>query len=128
MDDMYHNCKWCRNYRNGRCIKSSEVFESPVNKELYNMVESGKLSEAITEGIKLPEKMSRLERLLAGYGISHKRQEEILQMVGAELEEYLPTMVECIDRSVGDLLINTEFNLEDLELTDPKGFCCKYFV
>lgn len=123
---MYHNCRWCRFNIKGKCVKSSEVFESSVSMELYQIAESGKLSEAIKEGLKLP-KMVKLESLLAGYGISQKRQKEILQMVGAELEDFTPTMVEGIDTSVSQLLYNTESVVEDLELKDPESFYCKYF-
>lgn len=127
LDDRYHNCRWCRFNDKGKCIKTSEVFESSVSNELYDLAESGKLSEAINEGLKLP-KMSKLESLLAGYGISQKRQKEILQAVGAELEDFIPTMVEGIDNSVSQLLINTEIKQEDLEIVDPESFYCKYFV
>lgn len=127
LDEMYHNCRWCRFNDKGKCVKSSMVFESPVSKELYDLAESGKLSDAIKEGLKLP-KMAKLERLLAGYGISQKRQKEILQAVGAELEDFIPTIVEGIDNSVSQLIINTEGKLEDLELTDPESFYCKYFA
>ncbi len=124
---MYHNCRWCRFNDNGKCIRILEVFESSVSDGLYELVESGKLSEAINEGLKLP-KMSELERLLTGYGISQKRQKEILQAVGAELEDFIPTMVEGIDNSVSQIIINTESKLEELELTDPESFYCKYFA
>jgi len=127
MDDMFHNCKWCTFNDKGKCVKSSEVFESSVSEELYELAESGKLSEAIKEGLKLP-KMSKLESLLAGYGISQKRQKEILQAVGAEIEDFIPTMVEGIDSSVSQLIINTESKLGDIELKDPESFYCKYFA
>jgi hypothetical protein len=124
--DIYHNCRWCRFNNNGKCVKSSVVFERSVSAELYDLVESGKLSEAITEGLKLP-KMSKLVNLLASYGISQKRQKEILQAVGAELEDFIPAMVVGIDDSVSQLIINAEANAEDLELIDPESFYCKYF-
>jgi len=125
-DELYHNCRWCRFSNNGKCLKSSEIFESTVSEELYKLVEGGNLSEAIREGLTLP-KMSKLESLLAGYGISQKRQKEVLQAVGAELEEFIPIMVEGIDNSVSKLILNTESKLVDLELKDPESFYCKYF-
>lgn len=127
VDEMYHNCRYCRFNDNGKCIKSSGVFESSVSEELYDLAESGKLSEAITEGLKLP-KMAKLDSLLASWGISQKRRKEILQAVGAELEEFIPTMVEGIDNSVSQLIINTECKLGDLELLNPESFYCKYFA
>ena len=48
-------------------------------------------------------------------------------MVGAELEDFIPTMVEGIDKSVSCLIINTESKLGELEPKDPKSFYCKYF-
>ena len=126
LDEMYHNCRWCRFYSKGKCVKTPKVFYTSVSDELYNLVESGKLSEAINEGLKLP-KMSKLTSLLEWYSISQKRQKEILKAVAEELEEFIPTMVESIDGSVGDLIINTESKVEDLELKDPESFYCKYF-
>ena len=127
LNERYHNCRWCRFNDKGKCVKSSEVFKSSVSEELYELTESGKLSEAINEGLKLP-KMIKLQSLLIEYGISQKRQKEILQAVGAEIEDFIPTMVEGIDNSVSQLIINTESKLEDLELTDPESFYCKYFA
>lgn len=125
-DELYHNCRWCRFSNNGKCLKSSEVFESPVSMELYQIAESGNLSEAIKEGLTFPN-MAKLESLLAGYGISQKKRKEILQAVGAELEEFIPTMVEGIDNSVSKLILNTESKLADLEIKDPESFYCKHF-
>jgi hypothetical protein len=125
-DELYHNCRWCRFSNDGKCLKSSEVFESTISEELYTLVEGGELSEAIQEGLTFP-KMAKLERLLAGYGISQKIQKEILQAVVVELEEFTPTMVAEIHDSVSKLILNTESKLEDLELKDSESFYCKYF-
>ena len=127
MDEMYHNCIWCSFNREGRCAKSSEVFESAMIGEHYILVEDGKLSEAIEERLRFP-KMHKLEILLKGYGISQKRQKEILQAVGAELEDFIPTMVEEITDSVGDLILNISSDTEGLELKYPERFYCKYFI
>ena len=127
LDDMYRTCKYCRNNINGRCVKSSEVFDfSSGSEAIYEAAESGKLSEAIREGIKLPQ-MSKLEKLLAWYAISQKRQKAIIQAVREELTEFIPAMVECIDSSVSSLIINLGGTAEGLELKDPDSFCCKYF-
>lgn len=127
LDDRFHSCRWCKFNIDGKCVKSPEVFESSVSEELYDLAESGKLSEAIKEGLKLP-KMTKLERLLAGYGISQKRQKEILQVVGDELEDFIPTMVEGVDDSVSKFIVNVESNIEGLELVDPESFYCKHFM
>lgn len=127
MDEMmYHNCRWCRHNVKGSCVKSSEVFEGSAIDSLYEIAESGKLSEAITEGLKFP-KFEKLESLLAEYGISQKRQAEILKTVKAELEEFIPTLVEGVDESVSRLILSYEADVEDLELKDPESFYCNYF-
>lgn len=125
-NDLYHNCRWCRFNVKGTCIKSTEIFVGYVTDSLYEIAESGKLSEAITEGLKFP-KFEKLESLLAEYGISQKRQKEILQTVKAELEDNTPTMVEGVDDSVSRLILSYEADVEDLELKDPESFYCKYF-
>lgn len=127
MDDMmYHNCRWCRYNVKGSCVKSSEGFEGSATDSLYEIAESGKLSEAITEGLRFP-KFEKLESLLVEYGISQKRQKEILQTVKAELEDNTLTMVEGVDDSVSRLILSYEADVEDLELKDPESFYCKYF-
>ena len=120
-------CKWCRFY-NGKCEKFSEIFidNSSVSSELYELAESGKLSEAITEGLTLP-KMSELEKLLESSGIAKKKQKDILKAVRAELEDYIPTIVAGIDDSVSQLIINVDSKVEDMEPVDPFAFYCKYF-
>ena len=126
MESRYHNCRWCK-YRSGdTCLMSSEVFESGVADALYDLAESGKLSEAIEEGIKIP-KLDTLNSILAGYGLSQKRQKEILQAVGAELEGFIPSMVESIDSTVSKLIINLDPVVQDLYLKDPESFYCKHF-
>ena len=127
LDELYHNCKWCTFNDKGKCVKSSEVFEDSVGEELCKLAESGELSEAIKEGITLP-KMSKLRSLLDRYGISQKRQKEILQAVGAELEDFIPDRVTEIGLNVSQLIINTDIKRGDMELKDPESFYCKYFA
>jgi hypothetical protein len=124
--EMYHNCKWCRCFESGKCSRSSDIFDRSVRDELYELAESGKLSEAIKESVKIP-KLSKLERTLAWYDISQKRQKEILQAVRAELEEFIPDLAEGIDDSVSKLISNLGGKAEDLEIRDPESFYCKYF-
>lgn len=126
VNELFHDCRWCKCNINGKCTKIPEVLESSASAVLYELSESGKLSEAIQEGLRLPN-MDKLRRLLTGYGISQKCQKEILRAVGAELEEFIPTMVEGIDTSVGELFVNVEDDLGGITLTDPENFYCKYF-
>lgn len=127
MDDMYHNCRWCRHNVKGSCAKSSEVFENPVIDNSYKLAEDGKLAEAIEEGLKFPE-FEKLQSLLDEYGISQKRQKEILATVQEELEDFTPNMVEAVDESVSRLILSYEADeLLDLELKDPESFYCKHF-
>lgn len=125
-EEWYHNCRWCRHNHNGKCTKTSEIFESPVSDELYELVENGELSEVIKEGLKLP-KMSKLENLLQWYGISQKRQVEILKAIREELEDFTPTLVVEIDSSVGCFIVNAVRKSAELELKDPENFYCKYY-
>ena len=128
LDERFHNCKSCSYFSKGKCTKISEEFDISVNGDLYELAESGKLSEAIREGLKLP-KMAEVESLLSDIGISQKKQKQILQAIRANLEDFIPTMVEGVDISVSRLFINaTESKIEDLELTDPETFYCKYFM
>ncbi len=126
MDDMYHNCRWCRYNDKGKCLKSSDVFNSPANKDLYKLSEDGILSEALQEGLSFP-KMIKVKSLLKEFGISQKRQNEILKAVGTELEDSIPTIIEGLDESVSQLLNKQNTVSEDLELKDPESFYCKYF-
>lgn len=124
--DIYHNCRWCRFNDKDKCVKSSEMFMSSVNDKLYELAESGKLSEAITEGLSTP-KLIKLKKLLEGYGMPQKRQREIINAVAEEIEENTPDLVASIDDSVRHLILGTDVVVEDMELKDPESFYCKYF-
>ena len=126
MDDIYHNCRWCRYNNKGKCVKSSSVFASVSEDEAITLTEGGYLSEALQEGLTFP-KMLKLEILLQDYGISQKRQKEILNTVRAELEDSIPVIVEGLDSSVSKLLYKQDKADEDLELKDPESFYCKFF-
>ena len=128
LDERFHNCKSCSYFSKGKCTKISEEFDISVNGDLYELAESGKLSEAITEGLKLP-KMAEVESLLSDSGISQKKQKQILQAIRANLEDFIPTMVEGVDNSVSHLIINLdESKQKEVQLTDPESFYCKYFM
>lgn len=126
VNELFHDCRWCKCNVNGKCTKIPEVMESSASEVLYELSESGKLSEAIKESIKLPN-MRKLESFLANCKLSKEVRGEILQMVGAELEEFIPTMVEEIDTGVSRLFINVENDLGGITLTDPENFYCKFF-
>lgn len=125
-EEWYHNCRWCRHNHNGKCTKTSEIFENPLSDELYELVENGKLTEAIKEGIE-PPKMRKIENLLAWYKVSKERQKEILQAIRDEMEAYLPTMVQELDSTVGCFIVNSVSKSVELELKDPENFYCKYY-
>lgn len=127
IDDMYHNCRWCKHNLNDRCVRLSKVFMSTGVNSAYQMAEDGRLFEAIGESLKAP-KFEYLESLLDEYKLSQKRKAEILKTIGEDLEMNKNNLIEDIDEGVSRLFLNSEVDgVEDLELIDPEAFYCKYF-
>lgn len=126
MENIYHSCKWCKFFDNGKCIISIEMFEINSNENLYELTENGILGDAIGEAIKFP-KFLKLKRLLESYKISTKRQNEILKCVVSELDDFIPTMVESIDDGVSTVIFNAWNKQEALKVKETDTFYCKYW-
>lgn len=127
LDEMYHNCRWCKHNVSNKCVKMGKVFESTGSSKVYQMAEDGRLFEAIEESL-TKSKFDYLKDLLQEYGISNKRYKEILKTIEEDLDMNKNNLIEDIDEGVSRLLLNNEVDsVNELELIDPENFYCKYF-
>lgn len=127
IDEMYHNCRYCKYNLNNKCVRMGVVFENTGSNSVYQMAEDGRLYEAIEESLQ-PPKFDYLKILLDEYKLSQKRKAEILKTVEEDLESNKNNLITDIDEGVSRLLLNSEVDsVEDLELIDPESFYCKYF-
>lgn len=127
IDEMYHNCRWCKHNLNNKCVRMGEVFENTGSNSAYQMAEDGRLYEAIEESLQ-PPKFDYLKSLLDEYKLSQKRKAEILKTIEEDLESNKNNLITDIDEGVSRLLLNSEADsVEYLGLIDPESFYCKYF-
>ena len=126
MDEVYHNCQWCKWFRSNQCL-NDEVFEQRPKIALFPFWEEGHLSEAIQESF-TPVKFKRLEQALLDSKLSQKRVKEIMQIVGGEIENAFNHWTQSIDDSVATALANYDFGGEDnVIIKNPNNFYCKFF-
>lgn len=128
MNDLYHNCRWCKwfDMKSGKCT-NEQVFGELDDNVLYPFWEDGHLSEAIREGFE-DFKFNELETALIESKLSTKRVKEIMKLFNEELESAFANWTESIDDSVSTALNNYDFRLADgIPIKDPSDFYCKYF-
>jgi len=128
MNDLYHNCCWCKwfDMKSRKCT-NEQVFGKLDDNVLYPFWEDGHLSEAIREGFK-DFKFNELETALIESKLSTKRVKEIMKLFNEELESAFANWTESIDDSVSTALNNYDFELADgIPIKDPSDFYCKYF-
>lgn len=131
MDDMYHNCRWCKHNVKGKCTKMGEVMESYVGDALYKFSEEGYLAETIRESMNLSQMpLHNLLGFLSELKISDKKKAQIEQAVRDDLEQNTNTIVNDLDSAVArQALDRMDANNPMLEydLIDPESFYCKYW-
>jgi hypothetical protein len=121
---MYHTCRYCRDFKDGRCLNS--VFEQD---RMYfaPFYEDGALSEAIKEGIGEP-KFKQLAAALYTSKLSAKTVEAIMKEFYEELEYVIVDMTIKIDDKVSAALESFDFGLDEgIQLNDHYEFFCKNF-
>jgi hypothetical protein len=131
--DMYHTCRWCKWYQGGKCINTAFTAGSDDVLGVYEVAESGRLSEAIQETLNSAS-LETLERELRGrladYKLSGKKIEELVQAFydGMEMlveREFTPKLDEVISKLYQDHAGTVE--PEGVEIVDPHTFYCREF-
>lgn len=91
IDELYHRCRWCRNFYNDKCTIADEVFEiSNIKEEIEDAIDDGGLAEAIRETLH-----SHLTALTYASDDKAATEEEIDKIIG-EIEVAVKNLsVDC---------------------------------
>lgn len=134
LEDMYHTCRWCKYFSNGKCINDRAFGGTEILSEaVYGIAEEGRLAGVLEEtlgSVKASKLSNRLRDVLESYKLSGKRVNEVLDLVVENLEEFLGTdCKEALDSAVSRLYQNSTDNLGSggVIIADPHSFYCKEF-
>lgn len=126
-EDMYHTCRWCHYYQEGKCYNNQ--IQEIDNIAVYSVSESGKLGAVIEETIESVKKTSfkELEYLLSDWGVSQKRIKEFGEKFKECFNDYNTDLKEWLDEKVSECY-QTELdgrNFDGLEISNPEEYYCK---
>ena len=85
MDAMYHTCRWCKHFKDGKCYVG--FASKDLSDTVYNVSEEGELAGVIEETLNngFPkELLEGIKDLLTGWKISKKRIKELEEYFGEE--------------------------------------------
>ncbi len=129
LEEMYHNCRHCHWFENGKCLHG-DTFSSSIDiKELLcGLSEDGILGDAIIEGFS-DEEFIGLKENLESSNLSKKKAKEIMDDFFIELDSVQRgTWSVSIEQAVIHAIINSAAAEEEsAELDDPDDFYCRYF-
>lgn len=126
-EDMYHCCRWCHHYQNGKCYNNNmQIIDDSA---VFEVAESGRLDEVLEETIK-SEKLTpfkELEYKLLEWNVSQKRIKEFNELFSSCYEEFALHLKESLDESVSRLY---QTDLDDrtfdgIEISNPEEYYCK---
>ena len=134
LEDMYHTCRWCKWFSDGKCINDRAFGGTEILSEaVYDIAEEGRLAGVLEEtfgSVKASNLSNRLRDMLESYKLSGKRVSEVLELVAESLEEFLGTdCKEALDDAISRLYKNNTDNLGSggVIIADPHSFYCKEF-
>lgn len=125
-NDMYKTCRYCRFYTSGGCSKIALMqTNATIGGEIYNIFESGELSDFITENLNIDNILEILIEELKEQSLIRKNKK--IDKDSFQIENYI---TEALDNTVSNFLISKIKDIkEDIYNTievDP-DFYCKYF-
>ena len=133
MDAMYHTCRWCKHFKDGKCYVG--FASKDLSDTVYNVSEEGELAGVIEETLNngFPkELLEGIKDLLTGWKISKKRIKELEEYFADKLPEVLDFgLKEKLDENISVLYQDRIENriIEDigLKINDPESFYwCKW--
>lgn len=134
LEDLYHTCRWCKWFSNGKCINDRAFGGTEILSEaVYGIAEEGRFAGVLEEtlgSVKASKLSNRLRDMLESYKLSGKRIDEVLELVSESLEEFLGTdCKEALDEAISRLYQNNTDNLGSggVIISDPHSFYCKEF-
>lgn len=139
-DDMYHACRWCHWFDNGKCCKGIVDIDRslPVVPVVYDVSESGALSGTLEESLgsaNRAEFKRRLREELLKLKPSQKKFKEFFQVFDECMEQFLDLDVKpLLDNDISMLYqnriegtVNATSASAEVVIKEPADFCCKYF-
>lgn len=134
--ERFKTCKYCRYYSCGKCYNKEVMsFISGAKPEIYDVSESGRLSDTIretagscdTKGMK-----KELIDLLKKWKVSSKRIEEFERTFDEVLEQWLEfSLRDDLDEAISMLYensVDTDNTTEGVEISNPSEYSCKEFM
>ena len=134
-NDMYHCCRWCHYFKNGKCLKDSIIDNEPEDLKVYEVIESGKLHEMLREVFSslTKEDFEEIEGLVRTWGVSQKKLRELKRTVKDSIEHFgdNPDVIDTLADEISELYVEELSNgkqfAEGIPIKDPEDFYCKYF-
>ena len=133
VDDMYHCCRFCHYYENGKCFNQNmmENFcDSPSS--VYKVAEEGRLSAVLEETFHSVKKNTVVEEivtLLRDYKLSEKRVKEVKDTLENSIDQWFDFEVkDKIDEEVSELYqdaVETMTEVDGVEISNPSEHYCK---
>lgn len=133
VDDMYHCCRFCHHYVNGKCFNQNmmESFcDSPSS--VYKVAEEGRLSAVLEETFHSVKKNTVVEEivtLLRDYKLSEKRVKEVKDSLVNSIDQWFDFEVkDKIDEEVSELYQDAVENMTEVdgvEIINPSEHYCK---
>lgn len=126
---MKDTCRWCKHYKNGKCLNDNFYSESEHN--IYSVSESGQLSgviEEVLEDSKAKRIINAIDAELESYKVSKVRRKEIKDIFNEMLQDYFVDLRDELDSEINRLYVkNAEDNTIDAVIISPNEFCCNKF-
>lgn len=133
-NDMYHCCRWCRNFDKGKCYAHIVDVQELGEEVLTPVLEDGNLSEALEEtlhSLDFKESFDSLFDLLEEYGLSKKRMKEINKCFKDCMNSFLDFKVKGdVEETAHFVYVNAfeeQIPKEGVEISSPESFYCKEF-
>ena len=130
LDNMYHCCRFCQHFSNGRCFNNTikNVSNDVVEDMIYAVSENGVLDEALIEtldSVDRREFLTPILNLLRMYGLSDKRIKETEKSLVTELEHWLHNELKPeLEDTIPDFYIGSLIKDSGVPINNPENYCC----
>lgn len=135
-NDMYHRCRWCHYFSEGKCFNPNMMAnyaEAPSN--IYLVSEEGRLSGVLEETFHSIRKNTVTEevvKLLRKYSLSEKRIKEVKDVLVQSIDQWFDFEVkDKLDDEIGylyDNAVQTMPEVDGVEISNPEEHYCAEFT
>lgn len=122
--DIYKNCRFCRHFEDGSCIKKPFTTGTTAYDEVIYLSEEGAIDGAVQEALQsaISGSMNEISALFPR--MTKKAREALRSYLTREAEHWAEDVAEATTLA---LMNNASKDSADVEVADPMSFCCKYF-